>query len=771
MAGATWRRVVSAVADVVTDELLEDPCVSLVFVAFSDQAVEVPPPRRAAELRELLLSREYSPQGGTSFKAAFALAQAAVLRELSKHAGQGRPARDVDLAALVFTDGEDTSVKGARGRHGVRLVDQVASRAAARAAGDAFREALRGTGCATHLCVAAFGEDHDPGQCQYLSDRYFYINRGEALADVLAGGLGALLSSAGQCGLRLQLPPGVALEEPIPASLPLDSQGRLDHHVWLRVEADAIDAEERLSVDVDVAGAPVLRGSAAVRQAADVDADSFEGHAFVLDLVALQLRQIARGLCGRRPGACELGKLRERLTEAKGRVQPTRAAAHSARGHLRGRAALRERLAEVDSARERLSYALGQFDEHDVNDSRQIGSVAIDAILRDAGQHVPQGPAAAGLARRAAALAALPAPEALSKHGVEYTTDAGVGGFVLRCSRARQSGRRLVLPARQRAPAPGRRRLCCRGRLLRHDLLRGLPAAVPRREAARQERGDRGRGLHPPGRAALRHGGPLCARQAAPARRPPPAEPRRLLPAGRVGTPAPRPPRPQPGRGPGQDGGPDGGAAAQGARGARRAGLDAQRDAGRVAAGRRGRGRRALPGRAEREGGLRRPLRHGGGRPAGAGVGRGGGRGAGLCGRGGGAAPARGACAARRGRGAAPVPGVGAPGPLRRGLDGLWLDRELPCPDAGELLLSGSGFCPFRAPEELESLEAAWPGRAAPRPAGAAALLSVLSGKRGASDNGPHRASGPRSERSCSHGGVRSGRSAALASCGQPWTR
>jgi len=34
-------------------------------------------------------------------------------------------------------------------------------------------------------------------------------------------------------------------------------------------------------------------------------------------------------------------------------------------------------------------------------------------------------------------------------------------------------------------------------------------------------------------------------------------------------------------------------------------------------------------------------------------------------------------------------------------------------------------------------LEAAWPGRAAPRPAGTAALLAVLSGRRGPSDNGP----------------------------------
>jgi len=74
--------------------------------------------------------------------------------------------------------------------------------------------------------------------------------------------------------------------------------------------------------------------------------------------------------------------------------------------------------------RERLSYALGQFDERDTNDERRIGSVAIDAILRDAGQHVPQGEAAAALARRAEAAAWLPAPEELSSYGRGYTSDA-----------------------------------------------------------------------------------------------------------------------------------------------------------------------------------------------------------------------------------------------------------------------------------------------------------------------------------------------------------
>merc|ERR1719265_1914277 len=142
---------------------------------------------------------------------------------------------------------------------------------------------------------------------------------------------------------------------------------------------------------------------------------SFEEHLFMVDFIALQLRRIARELCGRRPSGDELTRLRARLLEAKDKLQPTKEASSVATGQLRGRAALRERVAAVEALRERLSYALGQFDERDTNDERKIGTIAIDAILRDAGQHVPPGPTAAELARRADALAALPVPGDLSK--------------------------------------------------------------------------------------------------------------------------------------------------------------------------------------------------------------------------------------------------------------------------------------------------------------------------------------------------------------------
>lgn len=425
MAGAMWRRVVDAVVGVVTDELLEDPLVSVTLVVYSDSAREVRLPGSAAELRELLLSREFAPMGGTCFRAAFESALQVVKREVASHEDAGAKAKDVDVATLIFTDGEDTSVKGRAGRGGVRLVDKEASSLAARNAGDAFRKGLQATGCSTYICVAAFGADHDPRQCQYLSDRYYYINRSEVLSEVLSGGLGALLSSAGQCSIRVQLPTGLELEEQLPESLTLDAQGRLDHHIWLR-GASAVFTSGG-SVMVELAGAAVgdtaLHGTAGLDSLHSVGSNSFEAHLFLVDHVAMQLRQVAHELCGQRPSAEELAALRERLTCAKDRLQPTAEAANAVTGQLRGRAALRERLAEVQALRERLSYALGHFDEHD-QDVRKIGIVAIDAILRDAGQHVPQGPASAEHVRRADALAALPLPEILSHFGREFSTDA-----------------------------------------------------------------------------------------------------------------------------------------------------------------------------------------------------------------------------------------------------------------------------------------------------------------------------------------------------------
>jgi hypothetical protein len=341
-------------------------------------------------------------------------------REVRRYADSGVKHSDIDIATLVFTDGEDTSVKGRAGDYGVRLVDKERSSTAARAAGDVFRKALQKTGCSTYVCIAAFGADHDPDQCQYLSDRYYFINRGEVLSEVLAGGLGTLLNSAGQCRLRLELPDGVSLAESVPETLPLDASGKIEHHIWLNSTAEA----GAMHIGVEAADVTILKGTIMMGGECVATGGSFEEHLFLVDFIGLQLRRIARELCGRRPSADELTRLRARLTEAKDRLQPTKEQASVATGQLRGRAALRERVAEVEALRERLSYALGQFDERDTNDERKIGTTAIDAILRDAGQHVPPGPTAAALTQRADILAELPIVETLSTYGKEYTTDA-----------------------------------------------------------------------------------------------------------------------------------------------------------------------------------------------------------------------------------------------------------------------------------------------------------------------------------------------------------
>jgi hypothetical protein len=419
MAGAMWRRLVDGVCSVATDTLLANTSTSICLIVYSDDAQEVWLPSSTAELRELLLSREYAPRGGTSFKAAFELTQRVIGREVQRFVDSDIKNTDIDIATLVFTDGEDTSVKGRAGQYGVRLVDKEASSRAARNAGDAFRKALQQTGCSTYVCIAAFGADHDPDQCQYLSDRYYFINRGEVLSEVLAGGLGSLLTSAGQCRLCIELPVGVTLAEAVPETIPLDASGRLEHHIWLHSEAQ----DGVLNIGVEAADVMVLKGSVMIGSECVASHGSFDHHLFLVDFIGFQLRVIARELCGRHPSADELTRLRERLTAAKDILQPTRELASLATGQLRGRAALRERVAEVEALRERLSYALGQFDERDTNDDRKIGTTAIDAILRDAGQHVPQGAVAAALILRADILAELPTPERLSTYGSEFTLD------------------------------------------------------------------------------------------------------------------------------------------------------------------------------------------------------------------------------------------------------------------------------------------------------------------------------------------------------------
>jgi len=411
-----WALVVDAVSRVFTNELLQDPLISVNALVYNTEASEVILPPQASELPGMLL-KDFAPHGITNFQSAFELAQQVIQREINRLSDIGVRPCAVDVTTLVFTDGEDTSVPP----HGSK---SAAATAKARAAGDCFRFFLQGTGCAAFTCIAAFGQQHNPEQCQYLSDRYFYINRKEVLSEWLSGGLDELLQSAGHCSLRLHLPKGITLAEPIPSSIGLDAHGCLDYEVWLQVDALTVDGEQgTITVDIEDTGCVALRGSVVLDSAVVADSDTLEGRLFILDSGEMQLRQIARELRGRRPSPVEMALLRERLVGVKVMAQPLLDASSDVSTRLSGRALLLARLQELETRRNRLSYALGHFDEHD-QDIRQLGAVGIDAILRDASQRVSLGVSTMALKRRAEAAKMLPPPPELSKYGQTYTFDA-----------------------------------------------------------------------------------------------------------------------------------------------------------------------------------------------------------------------------------------------------------------------------------------------------------------------------------------------------------
>lgn len=409
-----WPLVADAVGRVITDELLTDPLISVSAVVYDGNAVEVPLGIESADLPNVLM-KKYKPNGGiTSFSAAFELAQKVIQREISQHVASGAQPSDIDIATLLFTDGADTSIPPLG-------TPSKAADAKARTAGDSFRNFLSASGCPHYTCIAAFAEHHNPSQCEYLSDRYCYINRREVLSEWLAGGIGELLGTGGHCSLSIDLPRGITLVETMPNALPLDAECCLDYHVWLHVN-DGCNETGLAIVEISALGALPLEGVADFSATQTVAAGAFEEHLYNLDFAAFQLRSLASKLRGQRPSEEEMKLFRAQLIKANDRVQPVRDAVAVATGELLGRSALRVRLAEIDTMRERLSYSLGHFDVHD-QDTRHIGTVAIDAILRDVCQHVPKSSSASLLLRQAEKAAALLPARALSPHGKEYTWD------------------------------------------------------------------------------------------------------------------------------------------------------------------------------------------------------------------------------------------------------------------------------------------------------------------------------------------------------------
>jgi len=204
-------------------------------------------------------------------------------------------------------------------------------------------------------------------------------------------------------------------------TLPMNPDGSVHHHFWIRASADCPDSAT-IAVDVNVASLPPMRSEILLRDCVIVAAASFEQNLFILDRAALQLRQLAQTLSGRRPTEAEIDQIRSTLVDVKGRVAKIREEACSVRGLSRGRAALRLRAQDVESLRDRLSYAVGHFDVRD-QDTRAMGSVAVDAVLRAVGQQEPFRNELLDALRQAKAILALPAPEPLSQHGKDFALD------------------------------------------------------------------------------------------------------------------------------------------------------------------------------------------------------------------------------------------------------------------------------------------------------------------------------------------------------------
>lgn len=410
-----WSLVADAISRVYTDELLRDSKVVLSALTYNTDAAEVHLPESASALKALLL-RDYKPTGITNFKKAFELAQKLISEKVGRLQRDGVPPSMIDITTLLLTDGEDTSAPPLGCR-------SAAATAKARAAGDAFRSFLSDLGCPSYTCIAAFGENHNPEQCQYLGDRYYYINREEVLADWLTGSMDDLLRSSQFCSLKVELPPGLSLAEPLPNRIGLGTEGSIDHDIWVNdvgAGGEETSPEACISVSVlDSLGVVSMQGSALLSSAKIIQMNGAQGHLFLLDTGELQLRQIALELRGHKPTPTEMALLRERLAGVKALVDPVQAATADVKSALSGRLLLSARVEELETRRMRLSYGLAHFDEED-QDTRNIGSVGIDAILRDASQCVPLGAKATKYAQRMEAAAALPPAEELSLFGRQF---------------------------------------------------------------------------------------------------------------------------------------------------------------------------------------------------------------------------------------------------------------------------------------------------------------------------------------------------------------
>lgn len=114
----------------------------------------------------------------TVFRSAFR-AVTSILEEELSGAMEGVDREAIDLQVLLFTDGCDTSmgIRNCCSPFSQKATNE-ASTASARSHFDAMKARVEQLGIQSFFVyVAAYSSDHDPAQCQYMSDKFVYVSQ------------------------------------------------------------------------------------------------------------------------------------------------------------------------------------------------------------------------------------------------------------------------------------------------------------------------------------------------------------------------------------------------------------------------------------------------------------------------------------------------------------------------------------------------------------------------------------------------------------------
>eukprot|EP01127_Copromyxa_protea_P011408 TRINITY_DN2866_c0_g1_i3.p1 TRINITY_DN2866_c0_g1~~TRINITY_DN2866_c0_g1_i3.p1 ORF type:complete len:849 (+),score=133.99 TRINITY_DN2866_c0_g1_i3:551-3097(+) len=350
------------------------------------------------------------------------------------------PKDAIHLQVLLFTDGQDTS-----------LPEKAVSAASARSHFDAMKSSISQMGFdSSFFYVAAYSQDHDPEQCQYMSDKYQYIDLPDTLQLKLARLMGEMTSGSGSAVMNVKLPPGYSLAEPIPQKLPLDGNS-LSYHVFVKSSetprGPTHGLPSKFRIDVSAVGSE-LQEAEGILTPVVLSPGSFEHHSFVLDRAAFQLRCKSREMDGKAKKE-DIQSLRALLDLDRRDIYETRKAAVSlpyisiqeARDCLTKenrpesgitrefkRKELRAKIAIIETLADRLVHVVGEFERGQMTDAR------VAAILGDSRQHLPAQTKrkldmlsianAQRIRERESSLLKIPPMPRLSQYGAAFTKDA-----------------------------------------------------------------------------------------------------------------------------------------------------------------------------------------------------------------------------------------------------------------------------------------------------------------------------------------------------------